>query len=168
MDKQGRILFTLENNKWLPSKLFKDPDLLRATIKLMRDVFTFSGSSVEEFEKGTVFLSYCKGTGWKNFSMKMETEYSWMYQTGFPFKVKAMICADAGVIMRTIVKLCRVFLSKKMQERIHLVNDTQAVSQLADPSSLPPPHGSMNIEKSTELFKKRMEKYKAFEASFKL
>ncbi len=174
-DLDGRIIFSSNYGKFYPSQLLKDPYLERCMLKYFKVMYSVSATNQKELESGMAMYCCTKGAGWKNFSMKMEKEYAWTYQEGYPIRLKKMVVYDgkekagmfeSGKIIRAIIKLCKAFLTKKMRERIfvikykelekHLSEDT--LSQLDEP----------NKEHLRKLFFERVRLYDIYCRHFKL
>jgi len=77
---------------------------------------------------------------------------------------------NSGPIMRTLIKACRLFLTKKMQERIVLANNDEALLERVPITSLPVTGGGGNVtdEEAKQLLLKQFAKYEAFDKVFKL
>ncbi|GMI01038.1 hypothetical protein TrLO_g481 [Triparma laevis f. longispina] len=73
---------------------------------------------LEEARKGTVFVQDLKGVGWKNFSAEVEKRATCLYQDNYPAKFKKFYMVDAGIIMNAILGICRLFVNKKLMDRM--------------------------------------------------
>mmetsp|Transcript_15274 Transcript_15274/g.23938 ORF Transcript_15274/g.23938 Transcript_15274/m.23938 type:complete len:124 (+) Transcript_15274:146-517(+) len=115
-----------------------------------------------------IFVSSAKNMGWKNFSMELEREFAWMYQTGYPIKMKAMILFKSHAIVRAIIKICKVFLTKKIQKRILVVNKSDELLGIVPAASLPDNTaiGKVTQEQIETMFIERMKRFKQQETQF--
>mmetsp|Transcript_60128 Transcript_60128/g.137427 ORF Transcript_60128/g.137427 Transcript_60128/m.137427 type:complete len:261 (-) Transcript_60128:108-890(-) len=106
--------------------------MFKATL-LMYDGLT---PNIEECRKGCVFAMEAKGFGWHNFSMELEKKSAILYQDGYPIKIKAMILIDPPMIISAIIQVCKVFLKKKIRDRMKNIK-SKALPEHFDMSELP-------------------------------
>lgn len=57
----------------------------------------------------------------------MEEKAAMLYQDCYPIKIKSIILVDAPWIVNTMVKLARIFLKKKLSDRIMNVNQKNLI-----------------------------------------
>ncbi|KAJ1488242.1 hypothetical protein T484DRAFT_1784016, partial [Baffinella frigidus] len=119
---------------------------------LMYDGLT---STIEDARKGCVFAMDTKGLGWHNFSMEIEKKSSKLYQDGYPIKIKGLekksviLCQDVyrikikamfminpPLILSVFIKICKVFLKKKLRDRMKNIK-SEALPEHFDMSELP-------------------------------
>mmetsp|Transcript_30519 Transcript_30519/g.72566 ORF Transcript_30519/g.72566 Transcript_30519/m.72566 type:complete len:261 (+) Transcript_30519:153-935(+) len=100
---------------------------------LMYDGLT---STIEDARKGCVFAMDTKGLGWHNFSMEIEKKSSKLYQDGYPIKIKAMFMINPPLILSVFIKICKVFLKKKLRDRMKNIK-SEALPEHFDMSELP-------------------------------
>lgn len=168
INAENQVLLLSRMADFQPS--FLTEDFLPYLCKNLYDVFYTSATSLEEFDAGVVMITDCKGFGWKNFSLKLEKEFAWTYQEGFPFKAKSFLLYRAGPIMKAVIKMCKVFMSKKIQKRIQLVNKEMMINVI--PEKIIPiefdigGEGNSSPESRKEIFANRLKKFAAMEQSF--
>lgn len=66
-DSEGRAVLVSHVSKYLPAKL--EPDEWRTMLVAGYYMFNAFNADVEEVRKGVVFVTDCRGMGWKNFSL---------------------------------------------------------------------------------------------------
>jgi len=168
LDISQRQALPMDVGKFLPSKMLKSREVEARSMRFFSTLMELSCSTLGEFESGVVMLQNAKLLGWKNFSLKLEKRISWMYQEGFPFKVKAVAIVDSGPIMRKIIQLMKAFLSKKMQERIVLVSSKNLCKYIEN-TSLPKHFGGIvSDDEMRKDFVRRLESFRELEGSFKV
>ncbi|GBG33076.1 Tyrosine-protein phosphatase non-receptor type 9 [Hondaea fermentalgiana] len=169
-DREGRLVIYNSVSKYYPSKMLKDKKLLQAGVVTFIATLQSSAVNLEEVDSGFVFLMNCKGISMKNFSLSFEQKFSWMYQNGYPIRLRKIIFFNANKLTRTFIKMCKVFLTRKMQERIEIINDAEAIQRLIAPENLPAFDGlgTLSGEQALANFLKRQNDFVAFESSFTL
>mmetsp|Transcript_8706 Transcript_8706/g.24867 ORF Transcript_8706/g.24867 Transcript_8706/m.24867 type:complete len:351 (-) Transcript_8706:159-1211(-) len=167
-DVQGRGVLFFKVSNLYPGMVMKDPSLKIAFLRFFQIVLESAVTSMDEFEKGIVFILDCHNLGLKNVSIKFEKEIAWMYQDGFPTKLKNVLVYHAGPIMRGFLKIAKTFISRKMMDRVVLANDAGSLLQLVSPESLPFTHecGKLSLEQLRENFIARVAAFRKFEAEF--
>jgi hypothetical protein len=77
-------------------------------------------SDFDEIRSGCVMATQCAGIGWHNINMELEKRCAPLYQDAFPCKFKSMPMVNPGTLMSMILKLMKLFLKKKLAQRIVL------------------------------------------------
>lgn len=169
-DRQERPVLYINVAGFYPSKIYKDPKLLRCLFRLCVFELQASATNLDEANKGFIMLMNCKGMAMKNFSLKLEHELSWLYQNGYPIRLCQIIFFNANAITRVVIKACKVFLTRKMQERIVIVNGNKEIQELVSTENLPKDDdlGSLSTAQSREISLKRVGELYAFESQFSL
>eukprot|EP00961_Rhodomonas_salina_P178070 2401609-Rhodomonas_salina.2 len=116
-DGLGRPSWFLDYAAFKPSGFHNEYEW-NCLIKTSLDTFDALTTTIKEIREGCVMLAACKGMGWQNFSFEMEKRFSAIYQDGYPIRIKAIYLTDPPVIISAIIKLCRVFMKKKMADRL--------------------------------------------------
>merc|ERR1719461_2391889 len=70
--------------------------------------------------KGMIQVGSLKGAGWKNFSMAIEKKAAPLYQEAIPIKFRKMYMAETPFVFRMIINLCKVFMKKKLMQKLHM------------------------------------------------
>jgi len=166
-DLQGRHTCFVNAAKFYPSIMLSDPYVEQCFMRVMVDCMDAVATKVEDVERGISFVQFAKGVGYKNFSMQMEKDFAWMYQDGFPVHIKLIAMVDGNIFLRSIIKLCRVFLSKKMQERIKIVSSS-TLHELLTPEVLARGTGcgDEKFGEQRQYYMEHLRQAKALEDSF--
>mmetsp|Transcript_13493 Transcript_13493/g.31061 ORF Transcript_13493/g.31061 Transcript_13493/m.31061 type:complete len:268 (-) Transcript_13493:113-916(-) len=126
-DRKGRPAIFFDFSKCLPSAITQGgEEAWRCVLKVLLDAFDASTSTIHDVREGTSWLCNCHGMGWRNFSFEMEKKISMLYQDGYPIKIKAMYLSNPPFILNAMITICKVFLKKKLQERIKIIQQQQA------------------------------------------
>ena len=107
-------------SEFRPKNIDSDADwacAMRLFVALL-DAFT---CDLEYVRRGCGFLMDCAGMGMSNFSAQIEMRFAKVYQDCYPLKINAMIAVDAPWFWGTIMQICRLFLKKKLRDRIALI-----------------------------------------------
>ena len=101
--------------------------------------FHCSASNLDECRTGMTMITQCKGMGWKNFSLELEHRAAVLYQDAIPCRFAGMPMVNAGPIVRAMLKLCKVFLKKKIADRMLICKQDELMSAHGfSPETLPP------------------------------
>jgi hypothetical protein len=73
-------------------------------------------------------MQQCQMLGWHNFSLKMEEKAACIYQDCYPIKIKGMVLVNSPWIVNAMVRLVKVFLKKKLSDRIINVNQQDLIT----------------------------------------
>jgi hypothetical protein len=96
-------------------------------------------ADLDELRRGAVCITQCRGMGWRNFSFEVEKRGAVLYQDALPCRFHAMPMVDAGVVFRTCLRICKVFLKKKIADRIWICDqDALYADHGFDRARLPP------------------------------
>ena len=113
--------------------------------------FHCCSSDLNECRTGMTAITQCKGMGWKNFSLELEKRAAVLYQDAIPCRFAGMPCVNAGPILRAMLKLCKVFLKKKIADRILVCKQEELVSKHGySAETLPPLLGGTCTEPTYE------------------
>ena len=84
-------------------------------------------------------ITQCRGMGWKNFSFELEKRAAVLYQDAIPCRFDMMLMVNGGYLIRMMVALCKVFLKKKLADRITTCTESYLYEKLGfDAATLPP------------------------------
>mmetsp|Transcript_20848 Transcript_20848/g.54191 ORF Transcript_20848/g.54191 Transcript_20848/m.54191 type:complete len:290 (+) Transcript_20848:180-1049(+) len=103
---------------FLPAELMKNEDgfnLLMTDFLVALDALT---ADLSDIRTGTIMVTQCGGMGMKNYSHKAESKAANVYQDSYPVRYHSLPCVNVNIIFKVIIKLAKLFLSKKLQERI--------------------------------------------------
>jgi len=84
---------------------------------------------LDAIRSGTTFVSMADGMGWKNYSHSFEKACAQVYQDAYPIRYNMLPIVGGGWIMTGILKLARLFLKKKMREKMVLCSAEDLYSQ---------------------------------------
>ena len=120
----------------------KTPEGAAEWKSMMLEVVLFfhcTASNLDECRTGMTMITQCKGTGWKNFSLELEHRAAVLYQDAIPCRFAGMPMVNAGLIVRAMLKLCKVFLKKKIADRMIICKQDELMSAHGySPETLPP------------------------------
>eukprot|EP00286_Rhodomonas_abbreviata_P019147 CAMPEP_0181311258 /NCGR_PEP_ID=MMETSP1101-20121128/13037_1 /TAXON_ID=46948 /ORGANISM="Rhodomonas abbreviata, Strain Caron Lab Isolate" /LENGTH=280 /DNA_ID=CAMNT_0023417969 /DNA_START=30 /DNA_END=872 /DNA_ORIENTATION=- len=137
-DHDGHPMLAVDVTLYRPAELKGDEEYrqLFQEFLLMLDA---CNADLDDVRNGTMFINQAKGMGWHNFSLELEKRAAVLYQDAYPVRFHSFPIVDAGSIISAILKLCKVFLSKKLAERMIVCSheDLQTKHGI-DPSGLPP------------------------------
>jgi hypothetical protein len=139
----GSPIVCCDVNPYLPGQLKKPstPEGEAEWKEMMLELvllFHCSASNLDECRSGMTFITQCKGMGWKNFSLELEHRAAVLYQDAIPCRFAGMPCVNAGPILRVMLALCKVFLKKKIADRIIVCKQADLITKHSfAPESLP-------------------------------
>eukprot|EP01134_Creolimax_fragrantissima_P003511 CFRG3511T1 len=137
VNKDGTALLCMVYKDCIPSEL--DAHGAKGKECLVIGLLHYMQLSVcdlDQAREGVSFVTDCKDFGWKNFSLEMEEELAFLYQDGAPIRIRSMLMLDGPFLMRVILNLCKVFLKKKLRDRIMLC-ERKNLSAHVDSDQLP-------------------------------
>lgn len=80
------------------------------------DAFT---CDLRDLRAGTLIVTQAAGVGFQNvMGLKMQKRFAALVSDSFPIRPQRLFLTDAGRVMRWVVVFARMFLKKKLQERI--------------------------------------------------
>ena len=118
IDNDGKAIFAMKYSAWFP-KNYENTDVIMRCFILILNLFT---ENLDISRNGMIFIADCKDIGWANFDINMEKIFTKLIQDSYPLRVGAMYMLDAPFLLNVLMKICKPFLSKKMQERIHITS----------------------------------------------
>eukprot|EP00294_Goniomonas_avonlea_P003833 CAMPEP_0114540142 /NCGR_PEP_ID=MMETSP0114-20121206/608_1 /TAXON_ID=31324 /ORGANISM="Goniomonas sp, Strain m" /LENGTH=263 /DNA_ID=CAMNT_0001724281 /DNA_START=59 /DNA_END=850 /DNA_ORIENTATION=- len=154
-DKQGRQSVYMDYGEFDPAH-FESEESFRFLFKGLLEWISALAPTLADVRNGSVWICNCKTLGWKNFSLEMEKKFSVVYQDGMPLKIKAMYMVDSGTIITQIIKLCKVFLKKKLRKRIVPITSAE-IFQFFDRDQLPPAIGGTFVQGFDQWMHTRLE-----------
>eukprot|EP00516_Mucochytrium_quahogii_P005828 CAMPEP_0203744522 /NCGR_PEP_ID=MMETSP0098-20131031/558_1 /ASSEMBLY_ACC=CAM_ASM_000208 /TAXON_ID=96639 /ORGANISM=" , Strain NY0313808BC1" /LENGTH=417 /DNA_ID=CAMNT_0050632059 /DNA_START=321 /DNA_END=1574 /DNA_ORIENTATION=- len=168
-DLHNRLVLYSIMKEFSPNKFVDNPNH-KLFLKYMTVMFNYTAVDVEELMNGMIWVSNAKDVGFGNFSMKFEQELAWMYQSGYPIKMKSVVFFNTGFVVRSIIKLCKVFLTKKMQDRILLVENDTKLLEIVPETSIPDVEafGSISKVELEAMFTERVNNFHQQEKDFRL
>ena len=96
-------------------------------------------ADLDDVRNGAVYLQQCKGLSMRHFNAEMEKRFAVLYQDAYPLRFHRMWMVNAGPIINVILTICKLFLKKKLAERIKVVPQDKLTSEFGYTSgSLPP------------------------------
>ncbi|GMH60250.1 hypothetical protein TL16_g03009 [Triparma laevis f. inornata] len=136
-----------ESKKYIPGNIDWNDDTWKSFVHDFILFLDACNCDLEEARTGMVCIQGLKGVGWKNFSAEIEKRATCLYENNYPAKFKRFYIIDAGIITNAILGICRLFVSKKIMDRM-------VTTSLADlfnvygfnQSTLPPLFGGAHIE----------------------
>ena len=140
----GGPMLIADVNPYLPGDLKapKTPEGAAEWKAMMLEMVLFfhcCASDLDECRRGMTMVTQCKGMGWKNFSLELEHRAAVLYQDAIPCRFAGMPMVNAGPIVRAMLALCKVFLKKKIADRIVSCKQDDLVKKHGfAPESLPP------------------------------
>ena len=125
-DKGNHPVLAMDYSMFLPDKIKTKEDwgYLMYSMVMWCDCVT---STFNEMRKGSVWICQCENLGWKNFSLEMEKKCNDALMDSYPVKHKSMTMVNGGVILNTIIGLCKFFIKKKLADRIRLIGNDDLV-----------------------------------------
>ena len=140
----GGPMLTCDVNPYLPGELkpANTPEGAAEWKAFMLEMVVFfhvCSSDLDECRKGAFFITQCKGMGWKNFSMELEKRAAALYQDAIPCRFAGMPCVNAGPILRAMLKLCKLFLKRKIADRIIVCKQEELMTKYGFTADMLPP-----------------------------
>uniref|UniRef100_A0A6U4Y0N7 CRAL-TRIO domain-containing protein n=2 Tax=Hemiselmis andersenii TaxID=464988 RepID=A0A6U4Y0N7_HEMAN len=164
LDDEGRVTMYMDYAAFHPGNI-KTPQDWKYMMKAFFNLFDCMTATIEDVRKGTSFVAQCKGMGFSNFSLEIEKRFSHVYQDGYPMKFKLIMMVDPPTIINAIINLCKVFLSKKLMDRMKCVTSADVSKHISE-DKLPVSYGGTNKETVREWVARRAAVRKASEGSF--
>jgi hypothetical protein len=87
---------------------------------------------LDEIRAGTVIIQQCRNLSMGCVSLELERHHVFLLQDGYPVKLKAVCLVDTPFLINVVLRMFRVFLSKKMSERIILVDSSMLLDTDVD------------------------------------
>eukprot|EP01083_Nonionella_stella_P010962 31165_1 len=116
IDANGKAILACKYSMWLPSN-YESTDVIMKCFLFILNYFT---ENLDCSRNGMIFIADCSNIGWVNFNIDMEKIFTKLMQDAYPLRVGAMYMCDAPFLLNILLKICKPFLSKKMQERIYI------------------------------------------------
>eukprot|EP01084_Bolivina_argentea_P143718 252309_1 len=132
VDDQGRAILAIKYSLWFPAN-YEGTDVIMRCFINMLNIFT---EQLDYARNGVLFIADCKDMGWCNFNLEMEKIFSQLLQEGYPMRVAGMYMLDAPLLLNIMMKICKPFLSKKMQERMKALT-TEELFQIIPKEQVP-------------------------------
>eukprot|EP00040_Diaphanoeca_grandis_P017091 m.88685 g.88685 ORF g.88685 m.88685 type:complete len:275 (-) comp26224_c1_seq1:72-896(-) len=99
-------------------KIVLEGDNLNYLITDMLLIMDAMNADLDDIRKGSVWVSSCKGAGMKNYNGDLEKKQADVYQDSYPAKFHSFTIVDGGWFINVILKLAKLFLKKKLRDRI--------------------------------------------------
>mmetsp|Transcript_6954 Transcript_6954/g.13897 ORF Transcript_6954/g.13897 Transcript_6954/m.13897 type:complete len:301 (-) Transcript_6954:11-913(-) len=160
-DRSGRAVMYADTANFYPSKIFKDEKLKRVMFRQFSLLMQASATHPGEVDQGFIIVMNCKGMAMKNVSITLQQEVAWLLQSGYPIRLCQVVFFNANSITRWTLKACKVFLTRKMQDRIAIINGTEAIQELISAESLPESQ-QLGTQPTAQVRTTHLERVKAF------
>lgn len=154
VDRDGRQVMFVDYKNFKPSALATD-DGWRMLLKVCMEWMAICACTLDEVRRGCVMLASASGMGWANFSLELERKMSWLYQDGYPIKIKAMYFADGPLLLRSLIYLCKAFLKQKLRDRIVMIESGDPLFEFIKSENVPPLLGGSFQQDFIEWFEQR-------------
>mmetsp|Transcript_6737 Transcript_6737/g.17243 ORF Transcript_6737/g.17243 Transcript_6737/m.17243 type:complete len:261 (-) Transcript_6737:51-833(-) len=164
VDNQGRVAIFMDYSAFLPGAI-KSPTEWKFVLKAFFNLFDCVAATIEDVRQGCCFVAFCKGMGFNNFSLEMEKKFSEVYQDGYPLKFKQITMVDPPSIISAMINLCKVFLSKKLMDRLQCLPSSSLPGLVSD-DKLPVCYGGSYKQPLSDWLSQRGAARKASEGSF--
>ena len=92
--------------------------------------------NLECAREGLIFVCDCSNIGWKNFDIQLEKIGMKLMQDAYPLRIAGFYMLDAPFLLNVLIKICKPFLSKKMQERMFIMS-TEEMFKLVPKDQVP-------------------------------
>jgi len=168
-DSDGAQIFCCDMLEYLPAQLEGQEE-----IKMMIHDFLLMmeamNADLDDVRKGVVFVTDAGGIGWNNINMELEKKCAPLYQDAFPCKFKSLPMVNPGRIMTAILALFKLFLKKKMRDRIILTKSENLYKKHGYTLDMLPSKfgGTFDGDGYTEILKARMKRRLENVANFTL
>ena len=136
----GQAIFAMKYSLWYP-KNYENTDVLIKAFLIILNKFT---ENLNYSRKGVAFIADCADLGWVNFNVDMEKIFMKLMQDAYPLRVGAMYMIDAPFLLNVLMKICKPFLSKKMQERIIICSKDEMFKKIPKDQVPPISGGTYN------------------------
>eukprot|EP00639_Heterosigma_akashiwo_P017978 CAMPEP_0206400322 /NCGR_PEP_ID=MMETSP0294-20121207/25452_1 /ASSEMBLY_ACC=CAM_ASM_000327 /TAXON_ID=39354 /ORGANISM="Heterosigma akashiwo, Strain CCMP2393" /LENGTH=281 /DNA_ID=CAMNT_0053856503 /DNA_START=1 /DNA_END=843 /DNA_ORIENTATION=- len=121
-DSEGRPTMSMNYGKFFPKQIIKAEDNLRYLLKSFYLILEACNTDFHEMRMGCNFIGNCAGLGFANFSEQLERTFARLYQDSYPVRFHGMYMVDSPILIKVLLKICSVFLKKKLRERIRLLS----------------------------------------------
>jgi len=112
------------------------------TLKEHFNMFVFFVQKIYEEETldahrvGFIYIEDIKGVGLKNFDMKSGKQLNLAIQNNFPQRIKGIYIVNPGFVVKGLMAIARLFLKKKILDRVRLINKPEDLLNLVDKDQL--------------------------------
>jgi len=134
----GHPVLVHDAAKYKPGEL-KGDEQFRTLVQEWLLIMDACAADLDWARSGVVFVQSNRGVGWSNFSLEMEKRLAPIYQESYPLRFKRVHMVDNGPLVATFISLCKLFLSKKLQERIIACSSESLITQHGFNAALLPP-----------------------------
>jgi len=91
---------------------------------------------VDYFRNGVIVIADLKDMGWENMDMEMQTKMGSSFIDNFPMRVSKIFLLNAPWIITAVLDGFRLFMKKKIMDRISVLEDTATLREFIEPNNL--------------------------------
>eukprot|EP01116_Phalansterium_solitarium_P006612 TRINITY_DN18938_c0_g1_i1.p1 TRINITY_DN18938_c0_g1~~TRINITY_DN18938_c0_g1_i1.p1 ORF type:complete len:291 (+),score=112.51 TRINITY_DN18938_c0_g1_i1:88-960(+) len=131
-DRQGRAIEYIMAGR-LKMKEFTLKELIDWAVAFWE--YTLRTETLEVFRDGIIVIESIHGVSMSSYDMKNGKALMSAFQDHFPLRIKLIVVVDPPGIVRALMAIARIFLKKKLIERVRLCK-TEELAEIVDPEQL--------------------------------
>jgi len=132
-DKLGRKISYL-----FPARLrMKDFTFKQIMDFTMFSFYEYLKEGLDVHRAGVTYIEDIKGMQMKNIDMNMANKMNKNVKDTFPLKIKLILVVNPGTLIKVLLAIARVFVKKKVMERVKIVDKTEELTQFVELDQLP-------------------------------